>query len=70
MSRYVGTSMKRREDPRFIQGQGRYVANVQIPNMAYLAIKRSPYAHAKIKRLTQPKPPNCPASSPSLPGRI
>jgi carbon-monoxide dehydrogenase large subunit len=55
MSRYVGTSMKRREDPRFIQGQGRYVANVQLPNMAYLAIKRSPYAHAKIKKIDTSK---------------
>ena len=48
MSRYVGKSMKRVEDPRFIQGQGKYVANIQLPNMAYLAIKRSPYGHAKI----------------------
>jgi aerobic carbon-monoxide dehydrogenase large subunit len=49
MSKYVGTSMKRREDPRFIQGRGSYVANLKLQNMAYLAIKRSPYAHAKIK---------------------
>lgn len=55
MSRYVGTSMKRREDPRFIQGQGRYVANVQLPHMAYLAIKRSPYAHARIKNIDTSK---------------
>ena len=49
MARYVGKSIKRVEDPRFIQGQGKYVSNVQIPNMAYLAIKRSPYGHARIK---------------------
>ena len=48
MSRYVGKSMKRVEDPRFIQGQGRYVANLTLPNMAYMAVKRSPHAHAKI----------------------
>ncbi len=51
MARYVGASIKRREDPRFIQGQGRYVANLQLPNMAYLAIKRSPYGHARIKNI-------------------
>ncbi|MBI3241489.1 MAG: molybdopterin-dependent oxidoreductase [Chloroflexi bacterium] len=51
MSKYVGTSMKRREDPRFIQGKGSYVANLKIPGMAHLAIKRSPYAHAKIKSI-------------------
>lgn len=48
MSKYVGKSMKRVEDPRFIQGKGRYVANLSLPGMAHLAIKRSPYAHAKI----------------------
>ncbi len=51
MSKYVGTSMKRREDPRFIQGRGSYVANLKLPNMAYLFIKRSPYAHARIKSI-------------------
>jgi len=55
MSKYVGTSMKRREDPRFIQGRGSYVANLKFPNMAYLAIKRSPYAHAKIKSIKTDK---------------
>jgi len=55
MSKYVGTSMKRREDPRFIQGRGSYVANLKLPNMAYLAIKRSPYAHAKIKSIKTDK---------------
>ena len=51
MSKYVGMSMKRREDPRFIQGRGSYVANLKLPNMAYLALKRSPYAHAVIKSI-------------------
>jgi carbon-monoxide dehydrogenase large subunit len=48
MGVYVGQSMKRVEDPRFIQGRGKYVANLKLPDMAYLAIKRSPYAHARI----------------------
>ncbi len=48
MSNYVGKSIKRVEDPRFIQGQGKYVANLQLPGMTHLAIKRSPYAHARI----------------------
>jgi aerobic carbon-monoxide dehydrogenase large subunit len=51
MSKYVGESVKRREDPRFIQGKGSYVANLQLPGMAHLAIKRSPYGHAKIKSI-------------------
>ena len=48
MSALIGTSVKRKEDPRFIQGKGKYVANIQLPNMAAVMIKRSPYAHARI----------------------
>ena len=48
MGRYVGASIKRREDPRFIQGKGRYVANLELPGMVHVAIKRSPHAHARI----------------------
>ncbi|MDE0200965.1 MAG: molybdopterin-dependent oxidoreductase [Acidobacteriota bacterium] len=51
MGRYVGTSVKRVEDPRFIQGKGRYVANIQFPDMVHVAIKRSPEAHARITRI-------------------
>ena len=51
MSHFVGTSVKRKEDPRFIQGKGKYVANVQLPNEAAVSIKRSPHAHAKIVRI-------------------
>ena len=55
MAKYVGASIKRREDPRFIQGKGSYVANLQLPNMAYVAIKRSPYGHARIKGINTKK---------------
>src|SRR5574342_1025948 len=55
MAKYVGASIKRREDPRFIQGQGKYVTNINLPNMAHLAIKRSPYAHARIKSIDTSK---------------
>ncbi|HXV61165.1 MAG TPA: xanthine dehydrogenase family protein molybdopterin-binding subunit [Vicinamibacteria bacterium] len=48
---YVGKGVKRVEDPRFIQGKGAYVANLSFPRMVYLAIKRSPYGHAKIKKI-------------------
>jgi carbon-monoxide dehydrogenase large subunit len=51
MAKYVGKSMKRVEDPRFIQGRGKYVANLHMPGMVYVAIKRSPYAHAKINNI-------------------
>jgi len=40
--------MKRKEDPRFIRGQGHYVDDLKLPGMLHMAIARSPYAHAKI----------------------
>ncbi|MGH2521830.1 MAG: xanthine dehydrogenase family protein molybdopterin-binding subunit, partial [Anaerolineales bacterium] len=55
MAKYVGASIKRKEDPRFIQGKGGYVANLQLPNMAYVAVKRSPYGHARIKSINTQK---------------
>jgi carbon-monoxide dehydrogenase large subunit len=47
----MGHSMKRKEDPRFIRGQGRYVDDIKLPGMVHLDIVRSPYAHAKIKAI-------------------
>ena len=51
MAKFVGKSFKRVEDPRFLQGQGKYVANLQRPGMVYVAIVRSPYAHAEVKSI-------------------
>ena len=51
----MGHSIKRKEDPRFIRGQGTYVDDVQLPGMLYLDIVRSPYAHAKITRIDTAK---------------
>ncbi|HET7825089.1 MAG TPA: hypothetical protein VFK90_07130, partial [Anaeromyxobacter sp.] len=47
----MGHSMKRKEDPRFLRGQGRYVDDIQLPGMLYMDIVRSPYAHAKLKSI-------------------
>jgi carbon-monoxide dehydrogenase large subunit len=44
----VGKPIKRKEDPRFLQGRGNYVEDITLPNMAYMALVRSPYAHANI----------------------
>ena len=40
--------LKRKEDPRFIRGQGHYVDDVQLPGMLHGAMLRSPLAHARI----------------------
>src|SRR5215469_4353300 len=45
---YVGHSLRRREDRKFLTGRGRYVDDVKLPGTLYLAILRSPHAHARI----------------------
>src|SRR5215469_8325137 len=47
----MGHRMKRKEDPRFIQGKGRYIDDVKLPGMLYMDIVRSPYAHAKVLKI-------------------
>jgi len=44
----IGVAMKRKEDPRFIQGKGHYVDDITMPSMLYMALVRSPYPHAEI----------------------
>jgi carbon-monoxide dehydrogenase large subunit len=47
----MGHSMKRKEDPRFIRGRGQYIDDVVLPNMLWMDIVRTPYAHATIKSI-------------------
>src|SRR5881396_1840184 len=47
----VGQSVRRREDPRLIQGDGRYSDDVNLPRQAYAVIVRSPHAHARIRAI-------------------
>jgi len=51
----VGVSRKRKEDARFIRGQGSYVDDIKLPGMLFGAIVRSPYAHARIKSIDKSK---------------
>jgi aerobic carbon-monoxide dehydrogenase large subunit len=48
-TRHVGKPLKRKEDPRLIQGLAHYVDDVVLHGMHHAAILRSPYAHAKIR---------------------
>jgi len=47
----LGAPIKRREDPRFITGKGRYLDDITLPGMTFMAILRSPYAHANIRSI-------------------
>src|SRR6201982_1498027 len=51
----VGTSMLRREDARFVRGQGTYIDDIKLPGMLFGAIVRSPYAHARITGINKAK---------------
>lgn len=44
----MGKSIRRKEDPRFIRGQGRYIDDISLPGTLHMSIVRSPYAHAKL----------------------
>src|SRR5438034_1779750 len=46
--KYIGDRLLRKEDPRLVQGRGRYVGDVALPGMLHAAILRSPHAHARI----------------------
>jgi CO/xanthine dehydrogenase Mo-binding subunit len=46
--KWIGKSLKRVEDPRLLTGQGRYIDDIDRPNMLHAAVLRSPHAHAHI----------------------
>jgi carbon-monoxide dehydrogenase large subunit len=48
---YIGRSVKRLEDRRLLTGTGRYIDDIKLPNMAVMAIYRSPHAHARINAI-------------------
>jgi len=50
--RFIGASILRREDARFITGRGLFTDDVTLPGTVFCAFVRSPYAHARIRRLT------------------
>jgi len=50
-AKYFGAAVRRREDPRFLRGEGRFVDDVTLPSLLHAAFLRSPHAHARIARL-------------------
>src|SRR5690349_19917899 len=51
MSPYIGRSVRRLEDYRFLTGRGRYLADIACPGALWGHVLRSPHAHALIRRL-------------------
>ena len=50
-ARVFGSAIRRREDPRLITGTATYTDDLMLPGMVHAAILRSPYAHARIKKI-------------------
>jgi aerobic carbon-monoxide dehydrogenase large subunit len=46
--KWVGQALRRKEDPRMITGRGRYVDDMVVHGMLYMAVVRSTFAHARI----------------------
>src|SRR5713101_1626022 len=59
-SRILGSGIKRREDPRLVTGQARYTDDFVLPGMVFMAVVRSPYAHARIRRIDTKKAASMP----------
>src|SRR5258706_7329879 len=48
---YIGESVPRPNLQRLLQGRGVFIDDLRFPRLAHVAFFRSPYAHARIKKL-------------------
>src|SRR5258708_19707098 len=48
---YIGQSVPRPNAQRLLQGRGSFVDDLRFPRLAHVAFFRSPYAHAKIRKM-------------------
>ena len=46
--KWVGKSIRRVEDPKFLLGRGGYIGDMTLPGMLHAAVLRSPMPHARI----------------------
>ena len=51
----IGARVPRKEDHRFITGQGNYTDDINLPKQTYAYFVRSPHAHAKLGRINTKK---------------
>ena len=52
---FIGQSVKRREDYRFLTGTGNYTDDIVLPHQTHAVFVRSPHAHAKIRSIKKDK---------------
>ena len=52
---YIGQSIRRTEDERFLTGRARYVGDFKLDGLLHAVIVRSPHAHARIVNIDRDK---------------
>ena len=67
--KWVGSSVKRKEDPRLLNGEGHFVDDIQFANLRHAAILRSPYPHAWIRGIDTSKAAAAPGVLAVITGR-
>jgi aerobic carbon-monoxide dehydrogenase large subunit len=74
-TKLLGERIKRKEDPRLIQGRGHFVDDIKLDRMLHMAFARSPYGHARITSINTEAARNAPGvvavlTSEDLKGRL
>src|SRR6476619_1745548 len=57
---YVGTPLKRIEDPPLINGQGRFMDDINLPGMVHAVILHSQHAHDRLRNIDTSRARNAP----------
>ncbi|MBV9970776.1 MAG: xanthine dehydrogenase family protein [Xanthobacteraceae bacterium] len=50
----IGARLPRKEDERYVRGNGQFVADIELPHMRHVVFLRSPVAHARIRSIRVP----------------
>jgi aerobic carbon-monoxide dehydrogenase large subunit len=51
---WIGASLTRKEDARYLVGAGMFIADVRMPGVQDIAFVRSPMAHARLRQVIKP----------------
>src|SRR5262249_17452527 len=50
----IGARLPRKEDERYVRGEGQFVGDIDLPRMLHVVFLRSPVAHARIRAVRIP----------------
>jgi CO/xanthine dehydrogenase Mo-binding subunit len=67
--RWVGQAVRRKEEGRLLRGQGKFIDDIKLRDMAYLTFVRSPYAHARVVKVDTGAAEKLPGVLAALTGR-